>query len=280
MATLTTEPISPPEVEFFTFYPDAPPPVPALDTLNGSLPVRANQFCLPVTTASDFGWYLVPLVDLAIRWDGRKTHFAFLEENEPSAWKSLGDEEELFLSDGLERLGVLSHARRQELDQIMTPRGLQFIDADLRAMQRIEPHFGLLVRTSPGWSPLVRSVLNEPYGGYRVLEGITETSWYRSLASVMVRLNDPGKIVCFLRSIPSTTLQFIPHVDDEATTTRAASDMRSAPEIPEEVWREHLEIRGTPSAVSALVPTRCCSVGMRKSGGRPPPTPLRLGSAT
>lgn len=238
-----TQPIAPPEVEFFLFYPEAPPLVPASNSVNGSLPVRATQLCPPVTTASGFGWYIFPPLDFAMRWDGQESHFSLLVDNEPTEWRSLAGGKNLFLSDGMERFGELPDDRRRDIEEMLPPGGIPIANADPRGPFRVELQFGLMARTSPGWASLVRSAPNWPYAGYQVLEGIIDTSWSRSLIPVMVQFTEPQRVVRFYRNVPAAALQVVPEVSYSSATTKAATVTRGASAVPEDIWREHVETR-------------------------------------
>lgn len=234
-----------PGVEFFTLYPDANPPVPASETVSGSLPVRAQQFCPPVVAGSGLGWYLFPPVDFALRWDGQESELAFVEDGQLGSWHPLAGAVDLFLPDGIDHFGALPEARRDALKGMLPPEGLPIANADPRAMNVLELQFGLVVRTPPGWHSLVRSVPNWPFGGYQVLDGILETSWFRGLVPVVVRLTDPGRVVRFFRDFPAAALQLVPESSCRRETKAGAVVVRGAAAFPEDVWREHAEIRST-----------------------------------
>jgi hypothetical protein len=241
--------IDPPEVEFFMLDPTAPAPVPASETANGSLPFRANQFCPPVTDASGFGWYLFPPTDFALRWDGQETEVARLEASEPIGWRSLAGGTEVPLDGGLEQLGELADLRRDEIKETFRDHADLLItaDADPRAMNQVELVIGPIVRTSPGWSTLVRSAPNLPHPGYEVMDGVIETDWYRSTLLVIVRLVEPGRVVRFYRHLPMAAMQVVPKVAYRQSTTRAARVVRGAGAIPDDVWDEFIEIAGARS---------------------------------
>ncbi len=237
-----SEPLAVPEVHLFMLNPEAPPPVPASSTINGSLPVRASQLCPPVTAASGFGWYLFPPVDFALRWDGQESWFSLLEDNEASQWRSLAGGKDVFLPEELS--GGVPADRRAELQSVLPNGRVPFVNADPRGPHRVELHFGLIVQTSLGWSTLVRSVPNWPYAGYQIIEGIIETAWYRSILPVMVQFTQPDRVVRFYRTIPAAALQVVPDIAYATSTAKQATIHRGISEIPEDVWSEWLEMRG------------------------------------
>lgn len=246
-----TDDIGAPEVEFFLIDPDAPAPAPASSSVRGSLPSRAVQFCPPIMTASSFGWYVFPPLDFALRWDGRHTEWALIEDNEPSTWYSLAGGHDVARPDGARVLEKVPAARRGDLAFIFGESGEEvgFLNADPRAQNTIEVHAGLIMRTSPGWVTLTRSVPNWPHSpDYQLLEGVIETEWYRSLIPTMVRLTTPGRVVRFYRSEPMMVVQVVPKAAATASASWREEPVAGLDAFPEEVWKEFVGTRSRRQA--------------------------------
>jgi Family of unknown function (DUF6065) len=235
--------IEPPAVDIYTFFPDARPPEPASSSVNGSLPVRAYQYCSPVVAGSGFGWYLYPPRDFALRWNGVDTDLALMENDELGEWKSLAGGKDFVPPDAMQQLGEMSEQRREELGRIMAAGGLELANCDPRAPQLVEVHLGFVMRTSPGWSTAFRSVPNWPYTGYLVLDGIIETAWFRSFIATPIRLTEMNRIVRFYRNQPFAAMQVVPDVSYQRDTMKSAQVVRGIGAIPEDTWQEILDIR-------------------------------------
>jgi hypothetical protein len=234
-----------PRVEFYHYLRDAPMPRPIMDIVPGFLPHRAHQYCPPVSQASGYGWAVFPPVDFALRWDGRETQLSFLADNEPERWQSLAGGREIWLPEDSRDYGELDEGREQELVDITGPEGILLANCDPRAPENVELMFGLIARTAPGWASLVRGTPNLPNQGYQVLEGVIETSWYQSWVPVILRLLDRDRVVRFYRDLPAATISLVPEIAYAPSTMRAAKVVAGGiAAIPDDVWADHVEIKG------------------------------------
>ncbi len=57
-------------VKFHRVYPEALPPMRADKSALGIMPTMAFRHCEPMRTASAFGWYIFPPVDISLKWNG------------------------------------------------------------------------------------------------------------------------------------------------------------------------------------------------------------------
>ncbi|MGH3266843.1 MAG: hypothetical protein ACRDNS_33240 [Trebonia sp.] len=152
-----------PEVEFFLFNPDAPAPEPASSTVRGTLPLSGVQKCAPLTDATGFGWYTFPPIDFALRWDGQTVDFSRLVDNEPTQWRSLSGGYDLALDEDQAALARAPERFKADFDVFDHLGGrMAFINLNPQLGNACEITPGLLARTSPGWSLLVRSPPNWP----------------------------------------------------------------------------------------------------------------------
>src|SRR5215216_342071 len=158
-----------PLITFFRFVPTCRPPQRADRAVAGTLPTRAFRFCEPVATASGFGWYVFPPLSFSLMWDGNDV-----------VWTYQG-------ADGWYPLKAAQFPDfAQHFNEAAPPALKGFSPPFLSAL--IEPGIvqiwsGLVVRTAPGWSLLVRSPANMVRNpGYESYEGIVETDrWFGPL---------------------------------------------------------------------------------------------------
>jgi len=158
-----------PLVTFFRFIPQAPLPQRADRSAAGSLPTRAFRYCEAITSAAAFGYYIFPPFDFSLMWDGTSVTWTF---------------------DGAEGWLPLRSAQFPGFsDQFDTkaPEGIKgFSPPFVSALQEpglIQLWSGLIARTAPGYSLLLRAPANLPRpGGYELYEGIVETDrWFGPL---------------------------------------------------------------------------------------------------
>ena len=133
------------------------------------MPARAARFCDAVTLAAAFGWYIFPPMDISLLWDGMDIFWTY---------------------DAVDRWMPLSVAQFPDFSarfDAAAPRHLHscsppFLSA-LAEPGTVQIWSGLLARTAPDWSLLVRPPANLPLpGGYVMYEGIVETDrWFGPL---------------------------------------------------------------------------------------------------
>jgi hypothetical protein len=63
-------------VTFRRAFPAAVPPLRGDKAALGTIPTAAYQYCEPVRTASSFGWYIFPPVDIRLMWNGVDLYYA------------------------------------------------------------------------------------------------------------------------------------------------------------------------------------------------------------
>jgi hypothetical protein len=173
----------------------------------GTMPAAAFQFCEAMRTASAFGWYLFPLRDIYLRWDGAEV-LVHLDE----LWQP-------FIS------LPLDHEFRDEWDE--------YAPADMRGDSPpylrnlfvpgvVQVWTGLFVSTAPDWSISIRPVVNVPRPvSYQCYEGIIETDEFRCTPLfVNIRLIDTEHPIFFNRDLPLFQVQAIHRSCYSAETQR------------------------------------------------------------
>src|SRR5271166_3717924 len=160
-------PSAPPIVEFYRLIEEARPPQRADRSAIGTLPMRAARYCDAITSASGFGWWVFPPMDLHLLWDGTDIY-----------WQRPGTDDWLVLPPSIQFPGLAHHfdaAAPAELQGCSPP----FLTA-LPEPGVLQIWTGLMARTAADWSLLIRAPANLPApGGVAFFEGIVETDlWF------------------------------------------------------------------------------------------------------
>ncbi|WP_157965791.1 DUF6065 family protein [Euzebya rosea] len=217
-----------PLIELYQMMPGAPRPTPAGGSMVRNLPSKALRFCPPVVGATSLGWYVYPPMDFALRFDGQQTSWRDPE----GTWHRVTPGEEGIVPSWIEhyRTRYPAEFREQGLEED-TP-GL--FNADPNAPNRVEMYSGVLVRTAPGWSTLVRGPANlPPRTDHTVFEGIIETGWWVSLLPTIIELTTPGLDVEFRTHRPLAQLQLVP---PEQNGSRDAGTVGTIDDVDADLW--------------------------------------------
>ncbi len=195
----------PPLVTFHRFVPSARLPQRADRSASGTLPTRAFRYCEPATTASGFGYYVFPPVGFSVRWDGYQVAWTW---DGAADWFPLNSTHFPGFQD------LFATVAPEEIRDYAPP----FLGA-LQEPGLLQLWTGLVARTAPGWSLLVRPPVNVPRSGtYELFEGIIETDrWFGPLITNL-RLTKTDVPIDFRPDTPLLQVQPIPrHAYDDAT---------------------------------------------------------------
>jgi hypothetical protein len=159
-----------PIVHFYRLIEQARVPQRADRSAAGTLPTRPYRYCEAVTTAAAYGWWVFPPADLQFLWDG---HDIF--------WQCTGWEDWLPLMPAAQFPGFAARfddAAPASLAGCSPP-----LLTALPEPGTLQIWTGLLARTAPDWSLLIRAPANLPLpGGFSMYEGIVETDrWFGPL---------------------------------------------------------------------------------------------------
>lgn len=200
-----------PLVTFHRLIEAAPPPERADRSGLGTLPVRAYRHCDAVTTAAGFGWHLRPPIDFDLLWDGEEVwwHCPGLADWQP--------------------LGAAQYPRFAARFAAAAPAGLgPYAPPFLTALPEpgvVQVWTGLLARTAPGWSLLVRDLANQPRPpGYQPYEGIVEADHWFGPIFTNLRLTRTGSPIGLRTGQPFLQVQPIPQLA-YAEATLAGADL-------------------------------------------------------
>ena len=133
----------------------------------GTLPTRATRYCEAATSAAGFGWWVFPPIDLILRWDGDSIFWRYKDD-----WLALTAAQFPSFSAAFDAAAPpdLAGCAPPFLTVLPEPGTLQIWT-------------GLIARTAPDWSLLIRPPANLALqGGYALYEGIVEADrWFGPL---------------------------------------------------------------------------------------------------
>lgn len=152
-------------VTFHRIFSAAPAPMRGDKSALGTLPSAAFQYCEAVRTASSYGWYIFPPVDIRFRWDGADVLYSLGGDWELLASIALSDD---FVEDWNQHApGDLHGCWPPFLTATFTPGVVQIWS-------------GLLVSTAESWSVLIGPPSNLRHSfSFQCYEGIVETDTFK-----------------------------------------------------------------------------------------------------
>jgi Family of unknown function (DUF6065) len=198
-----TEGRQPPIIQFYRLVTQARVPMRADRSAAGYLPTRATRHCEALTTATSFGWWVFPPLDLLLLWQGEQVWWSHPEAG--GSWLPLSAS----ATGAAQYPGfacLFDEVAPPELGGCSPP----FLTA-LPEPGTVQIWTGLLARTAPGWSALVRAPANmPPLAGISVWEGLVETdSWFGPLFT-NVRLTRTGSPIRLGAELPLLLVQPVP----------------------------------------------------------------------
>jgi len=181
-------------VTFYRMIPECPAPQHADRSAGGMLPTRAFRYCDPVTAASAFGWHVFPPFAFSLQFDGTNVKWTF---GTAQQWYSLGAAQFPDFENYFDE-----HAP-DDLKGCSPPFITAFPEPGF-----VQVWSGLIARTKPGWSLLVRPVPNFPRSvQYELFEGIVEAdSWFGPLFTNL-RLKKTDVPIDFQAGLPLFQVQ-------------------------------------------------------------------------
>jgi len=248
-----------PIARFRALLPGMPLPERAGRDALGTMPVRAARHCDAVAAASGYGWWLRPPIDFDLLFDGHRLWWSCAEAF--AGWLPL------------EAAQFPGFAACFDAAAPEAARGYSapFLTA-LPEGGMVQVWTGLLARTAPGWSLLLRSPVNlaGPAGAV-AFEGIVEADLWGGPLFANFRLTRTDEPVPFRRALPF--LQAVPvpqfaYGDAVLSATDAASGLDS---LGEDDWAGWMRDVVEPSRSSDHRPGRYAAEvrRRRRSGGCP-----------
>lgn len=172
-------------VRFYRLIAGAQPPQRADRSAAGTLPTRAFRYCEAATSASAFGWWVFPPMDLTLMWDGADIFWTFHGVDD---WLPLQPSAQC-----PDFAAAFDDAAPSDLRGCSPP-----MLTALPEPGALQIWTGLIARTRPDWHLLIRAPANLPTpGGFALYEGIVETdAWFGPLFTNLrfTRTNVPVRL--------------------------------------------------------------------------------------
>ncbi|HVZ09087.1 DUF6065 family protein [Rhodopila sp.] len=215
-------------VTFHRLVPNARLPQRADRSAAGSLPTRAFRYCEAATSAAGFGYYIFPPIGFSIQWDGHDMMWTFEGAGE---WLPLTSAQFPGFRD------YFAGIAPEEIKDFSPP----FIGA-LQEPGLIQLWTGIVARTAPGWSLLVRAPANLPRaGGYEHFEGIIETDrWFGPLITNL-RLTKTDSPIHFKPDYPLLQVQPLPRTVYEDATLNNYELVPDLAQFTPEDWDDYYD---------------------------------------
>lgn len=224
-----------PIARFYRVIESARPPQRADRSALGTLPTRAYRYCEAVRLASSFGWYVFSPIDMRLLWDGSAIF-----------WAPPGASDWLPLQPAAQAPGESAR-----FDAAAPPNLRGCCPPLLTALPEpgtVQVWTGLMARTAPGWSLLLRAPANLPGpGGYVHYEGVVESDRWFGPLFINLRLTRTNMPVRLAADFPLLQAQPIPQAAMADETLDAGSLIPSAREFAPADWSDYDAIIATPS---------------------------------
>jgi len=217
--------LQPSHVRFHQLLPTGPAPCRADRSAAGTLPTRASRYCDAVTSAAAFGWHVFTPLELSLFWDGEEV---FWNYGDVESWLPLGAAQFPHFA------SAFNEQAPAEAKDCSPPFLTALPEAGL-----VQIWTGLIARTSPGWSLLIRSPANlPPLGGISLYEGIVETDRWFGPLFVNIRLTRTHAPIHLSTEVPLAQLQPLPRAvyADQTLDSFAVSDCLDARD-----WADYID---------------------------------------
>ena len=232
-----------PIATFHRLAPSALMPIRADRAALGTLPAAALQYCEAITSASAFGWYAFPPLTFHVQFDGRDFIWTHDDTEDwfPVRSEHIPDFEERFDGSAPEDMKGCAPPFLTSLPQ---PGILQIWS-------------GVLVRTRPGWSILVRPPVNLAHSrDYDAYEGIVETDrWFYPLF-INIRMTATDRPVCFDRTCPLLQAQPLKRETYDDRDLRSAAFLDGVESMNTQDWNDYRASVGAKGKEHMALPGR------------------------
>ncbi len=187
------------------------------------------RYCDALTSATGFGYWIFPPMDLRLLWDGEQIFWSFGEDE---TWLPLSATDS-----GAVQFPGYADVFDETVPEFLRGYSPPFLTA-LPEQGGVQMWTGLLARTRPGWSLSIRPPVNLPGPpGIVVWEGIVETDiWFGPLFTNfrLVKTDTPVQIRAYW---PFLQVQPIPQLAYREENL-AAFACREASELSDSAWQD------------------------------------------
>lgn len=191
-------------IEFCRLIPEASLPKRAERSGAGYVPSRAMRYCDALTTATGYGYWVFPPMDIRLLWDGEQVFWSFGDDE---AWMPISGTD----SGAVQFPGYAATFDTQVPD-VLRGYSPPFLSA-LPELGGVQIWTGLLAKTRPGWSLSVRLPVNlPPVAGLTAWEGIVETDIWLGPLFANVRITKTDFPVHIRADTPFIQVQPVPQL--------------------------------------------------------------------
>jgi len=252
-------------VQFHSLIATARPPQRADRTAAGTIPIRAARYCEAITSASGYGWWVFPPMDLSFYWDGETIFWSCAEFPD---WMALDD------------AAQFPHFAAA-FDRVAPPEARGCAPPFLTRLPEpgtLQIWTGLIARTAPDWSLNVRAPVNlHLAAGYTLYEGMLEADLWCGPLFANLRLTRTHAPIRLAADLPLLQLQPIPrhaYADDILGACETATELGPAD------WTDYIRDIVQPNNdpdrppgryAVAVRKRRKCPMGMDQSASRQGP---------
>ncbi len=226
----------------------------------GSLPTRAFRYCEPSASASGYGYYIFPPISFSLKWDGHDVMWTF---DGAAEWMPLKSAQFPGFRD------LFDSVAPKEIQEYAPPFLVALQEAGL-----VQIWTGIIARTAPGWSLMVRAPANLPRrGAYEPFEGIIETDhWFGPLIT-NIRLTKTDVPIDFYADFPMLQVQPIPRQAYDDATLNNYELVPDLKQLTPEDWDDYYDTVVRPH-VQEVRPRGQYAAAARKrraaeTGGKP-----------
>lgn len=205
----------------------------------GTLPTAAFQYCEAVTSASAFGWYAFPPINFHVQWDGAEFIWT---DNDSADWFPLSSTHLPGFDGDFDRVApaAVRGLAPPFLTAVPQPGVLQIWT-------------GVLLRTRPGWSALVRPPANVARSRhYELYEGIIETDKMFYPLFINMRILSVDRPISFDRHKPLLQIQPLIRETYGDASLQSATFIDGLQALTEKDWCD-LQTSLSPRATNPLL---------------------------
>jgi Family of unknown function (DUF6065) len=214
-------------VEFFCLIPQIRPPKRAERSAAGYLPSRAMRYCDALTSATGYGYWVFPPMDIRLIWDGEQVFWSYGADE---TWLPLSG-----TGSGAVQFPNYSAVFDESVPEFLRGYSPPFLTA-LPEAGGVQIWTGLLAKTRPGWSLSVRAPVNLPaIPGLVAWEGIIETDLWLGPLFTNMRLTRTDFPVHIRAHAPFLQVQPVPQLAYREETL-ADFECRQVSDLTELDW--------------------------------------------
>ena len=214
-------------VEFFRLIEQTRSPKRAERSAAGYLPARGLRYCDALTSATGYGYWVFPPMDIRLLWDGEQIFWSYGADE---TWLPLSGTDS-----GAVQFPNYATAFDASVPEVLRGYSPPFLTA-LPELGGVQMWTGLLAKTRPGWSLSVRPPVNLPgVPGMVAWEGIIETDLWFGPLFTNFRLTKTNTPVYIRAHAPIIQVQPVPQLAYREETL-ASFTVSEATDLASDDW--------------------------------------------